>query len=99
AALMSIADKIVTAGYAAVAIDLPMHGITGNETDGSELLRQPGNERTFDLDLRDNVTDLPIPDGVIDTSGSYFTKLDQLLTTRDNMRQGVADLLGLRRAL
>lgn len=99
AALIAMADNMALSGFAAVAIDLPMHGITGDETNGSEMLRQPGRERIYDLDLLKNGTDLPEPDGIKDPSGSYFIKLNQVLTTRDNIRQGVADLLRLRRAL
>ena len=97
--VLAIADSLATAGYAAVAIDLPLHGITGDETDGSAVLRAPGIERIFDLDLIDNATGAPGSDGVIDESGAHFINLSSLLTSRDNLRQGVADLMGLTKAL
>jgi hypothetical protein len=56
-------------------------------------------ERTFDLDFENNMTSAPGPDGKIDPSGSYAINLTSLLTSRDNLRQAVADLLELRSAL
>ena len=97
--LLAIADSLAAAGYAAVAIDLPLHGITGDETDGSAALRIAGLERTFDLDVVDNATGAPGADGVIDSSGTHFINLTSLLSGRDNLRQAVADLLGLTKAL
>jgi pimeloyl-ACP methyl ester carboxylesterase len=76
------------------AIDLPLHGIT-----------DPNNglytayERTFDMDLVNNDTGEAGPDGVIDPSGQHFINLQYLLTSRDNLRQAVADLLVLRESL
>jgi pimeloyl-ACP methyl ester carboxylesterase len=49
--------------------------------------------------LSDNTTGAPGPDGLVDSSGSYFINLPSLLTSRDNIRQAVADLLVLARAL
>lgn len=98
-ALVALCDKLAAQGFAAVAIDLPMHGLTGDEADASQPLYQAGLERTFDLDLINNETSIPGSDGVKDPSGTYFTKLNQVLTTRDNIRQGAADLMGLRRSL
>lgn len=98
-ALVALCDKLAEQGFAAVAIDLPMHGLTGEEVDDSRLLFQAGLERTFDLDLINNETSIPGADGATDPSGTYFTKLNQVLTTRDNIRQGAADLMGLRRSL
>ena len=97
--VLAIADSLAVAGYAAVAIDLPLHGITGDETDGSAVLRAAGIERIFDLDLVDNATGAPGGDGVMDESGAHFINLSSLLTSRDNLRQAVADLLGLTKAL
>lgn len=91
--LLAIADSLAAAGFAGVAIDLPLHGIT----DTSDPLYTP-YERTFDLDFVDAASQ-PIPDGVIDLSGTHFINLGNLLTTRDNLRQAVADLLALRASL
>ena len=87
--MLALADSLAAAGFAMAAIDIPMHGIT----DTSSPLYFPGGERTFDLDFQPNTDDgAPGPDGVIDGSGSYFYNLQNLLNTRDNFRQGVADL-------
>jgi len=97
--LLAIADTLATIGYAGVAIDLPLHGITGNETNGTQAFYSPGIERTFDMDLINNTTRQPGTDGITDESGSHFINLTSLLTSRDNVRQGVADLMSLKRAL
>jgi pimeloyl-ACP methyl ester carboxylesterase len=104
--LLAVADALAGAGFAAVSIDLPLHGLTGNETDGTEGFFAPNlpvplatGERTFNLDLVNNVTGLPGPDLLTDPSGVHFLNIQSLLTGRDNVRQGVADLLVLNRAL
>ena len=86
--LFALADALSFEGYAAVAIDLPLHGIT----DTSNPFYLKGLERTFDLDLVNNQTGLPPADGIIDTSGTYFINLQSLLTTRDNVREAAIDL-------
>lgn len=86
--LLLLADALSFAGFAAVAIDMPLHGIT----DPANPFYLTGLERTFDLDLVNNTTSAPGADGVIDPSGSYFINLQSLLTSRDNTRQAVEDL-------
>lgn len=87
--MLALADSLASAGFAMVAIDIPLHGIT----DTSSPLYFPGGERTFDLDIQPFTEDgAPNPDGVIDDSGSYFYNLQNLLNTRDNFRQSIADL-------
>ena len=88
--LFAVADAFAAAGFAAVAIDLPLHGIT----DTASPFRTT-TERTFDLDLVNNDTLAPGPDGRIDDSGTHFINLSSLLTSRDNVQQGIADLLQL----
>ena len=97
--LLAVADTLARAGLAAVAIDLPLHGLTGNEDPPVVGFFDPANERTFDLDLVDNATGAPGPDGVTDASGTHFFNLASLLTARDNLRQGVVDLFGLLEAI
>ena len=102
--MLAIADSMAAAGFAVIAIDLPMHGITGNETDGTQLLKDTVNgERTFDLDLvtqdADGNITAQISDTVTDTSGRHFVNLENLLNSRDNIRQAVSDLFALRSAL
>ncbi|MEZ5590525.1 MAG: lipase [Gammaproteobacteria bacterium] len=93
--LLAVADSLAAAGYAAVAIDLPLHGIT----DSGDPFYNATMERTFNLDLINNETGAPGPDGLIDPSGTHFLNLASLLTARDNLRQGVADLLQLAASL
>jgi hypothetical protein len=82
-------------GYVVVAIDLPLHGIT----DPTNAFYDAPNERTFNLDLVNNDTLAPGPDGKIDPTGTFFINIPSMLTTRDNLRQGAADLLTLLRSL
>ncbi|NQD38757.1 hypothetical protein HPT27_17200 [Permianibacter sp. IMCC34836] len=58
-------------------------------------------ERLMGIDLLSNTSGAPgtAPDGRVDSSGSWFINLQYLLATRDNLRQGAADLFGLTRAL
>ena len=94
---VAIADAFASAGFIVVSIDLPLHGI-GAGTQAAAF-RMAGLERTFDLDVSNNTTLAPGPDGVVDGSGQNFVNLSSLLTTRDNLRQGAVDLLTLTRAL
>jgi len=89
-ALLGIADTLAESGYIAVAIDLPLHGILSSDPDLG-FLYQSGNERNFDLEL-------DATPGV-DYSGEYFINLKNLLVTRDNVQQAVADLFALRKAI
>ena len=97
-AVLGIADAMAQAGFAMVAIDMPMHGV-----DSGSPFYQTGKERTFDLDLvtqdaQGNIT-AAVPDGVTDSSGRHFINLTNLLNTRDNVRQSVADLFALAAAI
>ncbi len=61
-------------------------------------------ERTFDLDHGTNnaaggLTYGSPPDGKIDPSGSWFVNLTSPLVTRDNFREGAADLITLAHSL
>jgi pimeloyl-ACP methyl ester carboxylesterase len=94
---VAIADAFAQAGFVVVSIDLPLHGI--GATSSAAAFRMAGIERTFDLDVSNNQTLAPGPDGVVDGSGQNFVNLSSLLTTRDNLRQGAVDLLTLTRAL
>lgn len=92
--LLTVADSLAEAGFAAVAIDLPLHGIT----DISNPFYSDF-ERTFGLDLQNNETLAAGADDVIDASGAHFINLTSLPTGRDNIRQGIADLFTLRASL
>ena len=89
--VLAIADVLAAVGYAAVAIDLPLHGIT----DTANPFYNATMERTFNVDLINNETGAAGPDGQIDPSGAHYLNLTSLLTGRDNLRQASADLLHL----
>ncbi len=93
--LLAIADALALAGYAAVAIDLPLHGII----DTHSPFYMPTLERTFDLDIINNDTGAPTPDGILDPSGKHYLNLANLLVARDNIRQSTSDLMALKNAL
>ena len=93
---LALAPALTLAGFAVVSIDLPLHGIQDNPSP----LRIPGvAERTFDLDLVNNTTGAAGPDGVVDSSGTHFINLSSLLTSRDNIRQAVSDLIVLSKSV
>jgi hypothetical protein len=108
--MLAVADAFADSGFVAVAIDLPLHGLTDPT---SRLYASNGNplyagvplpafgsiERTFDLDAVNNTTGMPGPDGRIDPSGAAFINAASPLTLRDNLRQAVADLIVLTRSL
>ncbi|MFU8832116.1 MAG: Ig-like domain-containing protein [Wenzhouxiangella sp.] len=93
--MLAIADTLASIGFAVIAIDQPLHGITDVTSPlyvGNTPFGPIANERTFDLDLQNNQTGAPGPDGNIDPSGTWFINLQSLLTSRDNLRQAQADL-------
>jgi hypothetical protein len=91
----AVAGTYASQGFVVAAIDIPLHGIT----DTTSPLYQAGAERTFDLDLINNATGAPGPDGVIDPTGTHFASLTSLLTYRDNLRQAALDIVQLAGAL
>ncbi len=105
--MFAIAGTLASQGFAVIAIDLPLHGLTDKTNpfyQNQLVANTPGafvlaGERTFDLDLENNTTGASGPDGTIDPSGTWFINLSSLRTSRDNLRQGVADLLELRSSL
>lgn len=97
--ILAVTDALAGQGFAVVAIDMPLHGLTGNETDGTEAFYNGSIERTFDLDLINNSSFAAAPDGETDPSGQHYINLNSLLTSRDNVRQSVSDLYVLRKAL
>ncbi len=86
--LLGIAETLAAAGFVGVAIDMPLHGL-----DASSPLYAKGIERTFDADLVDNESGAKTADGITDSSGKHFINLESLVTSRDNVRQAVADLM------
>ncbi|MDQ6954984.1 MAG: hypothetical protein Q9M20_06025, partial [Mariprofundaceae bacterium] len=89
-AMFGIANTLAKAGFATIAIDSVLHG-----------------SRTFKLDLvtesKDSYGNVSVTanvaDGYADSSGRHYLNLSYLLTTRDNARQSVADLIHLTRLL
>lgn len=96
--MLALADTMASIGFAVVAIDKPLHGITDVTNPlyvGNTPFGAVASERTFDLDLQNNDTGAPGPDGNIDGSGVWFINLQSLLTSRDNLRQAQVDLSSL----
>jgi dienelactone hydrolase len=100
--IFAVADGLAAAGFIVVAMDLPLHGITNtadpfyhNQVFAAAAPSLVTGERTFDLDLENNSTGAAGPDGKIDGSGTYFINLQSLITSRDNLREAVADLITL----
>ncbi|HYW76380.1 MAG TPA: hypothetical protein VFA48_07115, partial [Gammaproteobacteria bacterium] len=98
---LAVADSYAQEGIATIAIDLPLHGITSNTNpfyDNQLADQAPVDvttgvaERTFNLPA-------PPPATGIAPSGTYFINLNYLLTSRDNLREAVADLLHLTETL
>jgi len=99
--MLTVADTMAGAGFAVIAIDQVMHGITDETSalSASSATFENDVERHFGLDLVNNDSGEPGPDGVVDSSGTHFFSPAQLLNTRDNLRQSAADLLVLSASL
>lgn len=104
--VLLVADALAAAGIAAIAIDLPLHGIPENTADfpSLDLLfegYQDGTvrERTFGIDLVNNETGAAGPDGSLDSSGTHYINLANFLAIRDNLRQSATDLFQLEAVL
>lgn len=96
--MLALADTMASIGFAVIAIDKPLHGITDVTNPlyvGNTPFGAVASERTFNLDLQNNATSAPGPDGNIDSSGAWFINLQSLLTSRDNLRQAQVDLSSL----
>ncbi len=91
----ALAQAFASQGWVIAAVDLPLHGITST----TSPLYQASNEQTFNLDLIVNASGATGPDAVIDPTGTHFINLPYPLASRDNLRQGVVNLLALTRAL
>jgi hypothetical protein len=107
--LALIADATAQAGYVIVGIDLPLHGIMPNDPLYALSPTNPDNaalpapfrvgEPTFNVDYINNTTLAAGADGAPDPSGQHFINLTSTLTSRDNIRQAVANLIALTRAV
>lgn len=101
---LAVADTYAQFGIATIAIDLPLHGITNkanpfyqNQLVAKVAPKLVTGERTFNLP--EGLTSGSPQPGTIASSGSYFINLGYLLTSRDNLRESVADLLHLTETL
>ena len=97
--LVAIADAFAAAGFAMVAIDLPLHGVTDAD---NPFYQGPGspfgnNERHFHMDNVGSLGSL-VPDGQIDDGWQIFNVANPL-NARDHARQAVADLFHLIRTV
>lgn len=98
---LAISATMAAQGFAVVAIDLPLHGLPSNNplAIGNTPFGAVARERTFSVDYINNSTGAAGPDGIPDDSGAHMINLSSLLTSRDNLRQGVADLFVLARTI
>lgn len=99
--VLAVADTLASIGYAAVAIDFPIHGVSPDDEPSQApfwIENTPfaplANERTFDADFLNNETLTFGPDGLIDPSGFIVipAAIGSNLTARDVLRQGIVDL-------
>ena len=97
--MFAIADAFAQAGFAVVAIDLPLHGITDIANPFYQGANSPfgNNERHFNLD-NVGATGIFAPDGQID-NGWQILNIGNPLNARDHIRQAVADTVALTRTL
>jgi len=82
--MLAIAGILSAFGFATVAIDHPLHGSRGFDFVDTE--GNPGSDGIDDINAST-------------VSATHYMNLANLLTTRDNLRQSTADLLGLRLSL
>ncbi len=105
--IFAVASSFAKAGHITVSIDLPLHGLpAANPFYKNQLLAatpaaalMTANERTFDANFVNNTTNAPVPDAIADGSGTHFINLASPITSRDNLRQGAADILVLAKSL
>ena len=94
---LAVSATLAAQGFAVVAIDLPLHGLPSDSpfAIGNTPFGAIASERTFNVDYVNNASGAPGQDGIADSSGTHFINLSSLLTSRDNLRQAVADLFVL----
>jgi pimeloyl-ACP methyl ester carboxylesterase len=93
--MLAVADSLAFSGFAVVAIDLPLHGLASDNGLFVGYAEGAARERTFGLDLVNNTTSAPGPDGTAEVSGFHFLNLANLAVGRDNLRQASLDQLAL----
>jgi pimeloyl-ACP methyl ester carboxylesterase len=101
--LLGIADSLALGGLAAIAIDLPLHGLTApfNPADPTTYLYAIGTNPLYanlglptatSIERTFDLTTLS-NGAAIDSSGSHYVALGSLLTFRDNLRESSLDLV------
>ena len=102
--MLGIASTLVLGGQpsfctAVVAIDLPLHGVTSttdpfyqNQLFATAAPNLVTGERTFNMDATGKAG---ATGSKIDGSGQLFINLTSTITSRDNLREGAADLINL----
>jgi Bacterial virulence factor lipase N-terminal/Platelet-activating factor acetylhydrolase, isoform II len=104
----AISQTLASQGFAVIAIDIPLHGLPPGHPfniESTPLAATGAHERTFNVDLlKNDGTACPTgqsvcEDGLADPSGAHMINLGSLLTSRDNLRQGIVDLYSLARAI
>ena len=97
--MIAIADAFAHGGFAVVAIDLPLHGVTDNSNPFHQGPGSPfgDNERHFNLDNVGSLGSL-VPDGQIDDGWQVLNVVNPL-NARDHARQSVSDLFHLARTV
>ncbi|WP_395787615.1 hypothetical protein [Aquimonas sp.] len=98
---LAVSATLAQQGFVVVAIDLPLHGLPASNplAIGNTPFGPLARERTFGVDYLNNTTGAATPDGIADDSGAHMINLSSLLTSRDNLRQGIADLFVLTKTL
>ncbi|MGI5309280.1 VolA/Pla-1 family phospholipase [Rheinheimera sp. WS51] len=81
--MLAVTGTLSSQGFATVAIDHPLHGSRGYTV---EVPLADGGTRTVVMNASTN-------------SATDYMNLSNLLVTRDNLRQSIADMLGLRLGL
>jgi Pla-1/cef family extracellular lipase len=78
--MLAITGALTARGFATIAIDHPLHGSRGFEV---EVADENGDPEDLVINASTN-------------SATDYMNLSNLLVTRDNLRQSIADMLGLR---
>jgi pimeloyl-ACP methyl ester carboxylesterase len=104
----ALTEPLNNAGFAVMAIDLPLHGIPHAEVDFANTSPEELGQILVNTPLAllrvpnvpERTFDLDLnDDGVIDSSGTHFIQLSNALVSRDNLRQATSDLLTLMRTI
>lgn len=106
--MFAVSQTLASQGFAVIAIDIPLHGLPPGHPfniEATPLAATGAHERTFNVDLvKNDGSACPAgqsicPDGQPDPSGTHMINLGSLLTSRDNLRQGIVDLFSLSKAI